>query len=103
MIITEKVFEEQKDGITKYYIRTRKFLGRTEDFESKDQEAFEKAHLKAYLKGATQFRFRYQGTEESRQPATFPVMEAMYKKEISKEEAEAYKAKHRRKLNDTTN
>lgn len=103
MLTAEKVVEEtQKDGTTKYFIRTRKFLGRTEDFESVDQEAFEKAHLKAYLKGNTQFRFRYSGTEDKRQPMFFPVMEAMYKQEISKEEAEAYKAKHRRK-HDTTN
>ncbi len=97
MIHTEKVIEEvQADGTTKYYIRTRKFLGRTEDFESKDQEAFEKAHLRAYLKGAQQFKFRYTGDDSFRQPAIFQVLEALFKSEISKEQADTYIKKHKR-------
>lgn len=36
--------------------RTRKFLGKTEGFENKEEKSFEKAHLKAYLKGHKTFQ-----------------------------------------------
>ena len=36
--------------------RTRKFLGKTEGFVNKEERNFEKAHLKAYLKGKRIFK-----------------------------------------------
>lgn len=35
----------------------RVFLGKTESFESREERAREKAHLKAYLKGKKWFRY----------------------------------------------
>lgn len=34
---------------------TRKFLGKTEGFTSKEEQRLEEKHLKAYLKGQTHF------------------------------------------------
>ena len=34
---------------------TRKFLGKTEGFTSKEEQELERRHLKAYLKGNTHF------------------------------------------------
>jgi hypothetical protein len=39
----------------------RKFLGKTEGFESKEEQRFEQKHLKAYIKGREFFFF---GKEE---------------------------------------
>ena len=36
---------------------TRRFLGKTSDFKDRKENNFNKAMLKAYLKGATQFAF----------------------------------------------
>lgn len=38
----------------------RRFLGKTENFKSKEERNFEKAHLKAYLKGKTMFRHGFE-------------------------------------------
>mgnify|MGYP001615716761 CR=1 FL=1 len=99
MITAEKIHEEiQKDGTTKYYLKTRKFLGKTEDFDTPEQASFEKAHLKAYLKGVGSFRHRYKGTPDNRQPAIYPVMEGVFKVEMTEEEVNKYKAKHTTKV-----
>ncbi len=38
---------------------TRRFLGKTEGFENKQERNFEKTHLRAYLNGNTRFRFGF--------------------------------------------
>lgn len=35
----------------------REFLGKIKDFSSKEEQKFEKAHLKAYKRGLKYFRF----------------------------------------------
>lgn len=42
---------------------TRSFGGKIKDFKDKLERDFEKAHLKAYLKGKKSFRFRYRTLE----------------------------------------
>ena len=39
--------------------KTRSFGGKIDNFTDKQERAFEKAHLKAYLKGAKTFKFGY--------------------------------------------
>lgn len=100
MLVTEKICKEvQEDGSTKYYLRTRKFLGETEDFESDEIKNFQKAHLKAYLKGQPSFKFRLTNSEGIKIPATFPVLEDIHKKEITQKIAEEYIDRHNRKNN----
>ncbi|MCP3682117.1 MAG: hypothetical protein GY861_05440 [bacterium] len=38
---------------------TKRFLGKTDGFIDKRERAFEKAHLKAYLKGRASFNFGF--------------------------------------------
>ena len=49
----------------------RAFNLNIEDFKSKEEKAFYKAALKAYLKGARTFRFRYTNDINGRIPAYF--------------------------------
>lgn len=84
---------KQKDDSIKYYIRRRKFLGKTEDFDSKEEEKYEKKHLQAYLKGKEIFRFGYRAIKDGREPAFYKVQEGLMLIEISKEQAEAMKTK----------
>ena len=92
MIAAEKVYEEiQKDGTTKYFIRTRKFLGKTEDFNSRDEEAFEKKHLKAYLRGHKEFRHLYNLEKGRTVPAWYTVQQGVTVTEITPEQAEKSK------------
>lgn len=50
--------------------RTRSFGGKTENFKDNVERNFEKAHLKAYLAGKTQFN---QGFDSMGQPITHLV------------------------------
>jgi len=38
--------------------RVKSFGGKTDNFIDKDEKRFEQAHLKAYLKGATEFKYK---------------------------------------------
>lgn len=40
--------------------KRRSFGGKTDNFESKEEKAFEKAHLKAYLSGKVNFDYGYE-------------------------------------------
>lgn len=81
---------------------TRKFYGKTKDFKdhyekdkdgnevlvrtAKEEEAFEKAHLKTYLKGATQFKFgEYRDAFGTRRPYMFAVATEPYNQENEEE------------------
>ena len=52
---------------------SRKFLGKLNNFSSKEERAFENKHLKAYLKGIKQFTF---GKDETGKPKVFDVLES---------------------------
>lgn len=56
---------------------TRKFLGKTEEFISKEEQRFEQKHLKAYLKGHNTFTF---GRDEHRNPIIHTVKQELYDK-----------------------
>lgn len=68
--------------------RRRRFLGKTKDFESKEERNFEKAHLKAYLKGKKFFNHGFEiiGTGLFRQmmPISHPVKEEFYYEQPTK-------------------
>lgn len=57
----------------------RSFGGKLTDFESKEERAFEKRHLTAYLKGKKTFNFGYHTVPtdfgDTRMPKKFPVQE----------------------------
>ncbi len=61
----------------------RQFLGtignKVSDFVSKQERAFQKAHLKAYLKGKRYFNygFTYSATNGARIPATYIVQQKL--------------------------
>lgn len=63
-------------------IRRRRFLGKIKDFESKEERSFEKAHLKAYLKGKTFFNHGVEvigtGIFRKLMPISHPVKEEFY-------------------------
>lgn len=56
----------------------RKFLGKTEDFVDKEEQRFEQKHLKAYIKGKTQFRYGYETINGQRFPAWHRVKQDFY-------------------------
>ncbi len=99
MITAEQIYEEvQKDGSIKYYLRTRKFLGKTEDFDSKEEQAFEKAHLKAYLKGKRTFTHKFRGSEDNRKPAVYETQQGLFLVPLTEEEVTNYRAKKNKKI-----
>ncbi len=49
---------------------TREFHGKIKDFESKEEQKFETAHLKAYKRGQTFFKF---GKNSDKSPAYHQV------------------------------
>ena len=57
--------------------RTRSFLGKTEGFESKEERNFEKAHLKAYLRGAKIFYHGYEGSATGRMRVSHDVQQQL--------------------------
>lgn len=58
-------------------IMTRKFLGKIEDFANKEEQQREKKHLKAYLKGKTEFQDGWEGVFPTRLPKMFPVQQEL--------------------------
>jgi len=56
----------------------RRFLGKTEDFENQRDKNFEKKHLKAYLRGNTQFRFGFENMNDIRVPKYHKVEQEYY-------------------------
>lgn len=71
---------------TNQEILTRKFLGtignKVKDFGSKADMAFEKAHLKAYLKGKEYFNYGFTDGLTGREPAVFKVKQTLSIKKI---------------------
>lgn len=59
--------------------QTRQFLGtignKVKDFENKTEMAFQKAHLKAYLKGSKYFQFGFRDGINGREPAMYVVQQ----------------------------
>jgi len=53
----------------------RSFGGKIKDFSSKEEEEFEKRHLKAYLKGHTNFNHGFSGSWPNNLPNTHTVKE----------------------------
>jgi hypothetical protein len=51
----------------------RKFLGKTEDFNDKAERAHEQRHLKAYLKGKSEFTHGRIRTKQGVVPKSFKV------------------------------
>lgn len=106
MITTEKVIEQlQSDGTIKYFIRKRQFLGKTDNFETNDERSFEKRHLKAYLNGDKEFRFRYKTVTthlgDKREMAWFTVKEDQKMVEITTDELRKLNNKIERLKNDS--
>lgn len=60
---------------------SRKFLGKLTDFASPQERAFEKKHLKAYIRGHQFFTFGFKeeqlGEFKMRVPAYFPVQQSL--------------------------
>ena len=56
----------------------RKFLGKVSNFENKEERNFEKAHLKAYLKGHTNFRHGFHEIKGLRMPKWHNVKQEIY-------------------------
>lgn len=48
--------------------RKRRFLGKIDNFIDKQEQAFEKKHLKAYIRGDKQFVIGYKGEGNFRTP-----------------------------------
>lgn len=56
----------------------RRFLGKTENFSSKEEQAHEKKHLKAYLKGAKRFKsYKWDNTLLRNKLSWYPVLEEL--------------------------
>lgn len=59
----------------------REFLGtignKVADFENKTEMAFQKAHLKAYLKGSKYFQFGFKDGINGREPAMYIVQQIL--------------------------
>lgn len=59
----------------------RQFLGtignKVTDFVSKQERAFQKAHLKAYLKGSKYFQFGFRDGINGREPAMYVVQQKL--------------------------
>jgi len=60
---------------------SRKFLGKLTDFTSPQERAFEKKHLKAYIRGHQFFTFGFKeeqmGEMKIRIPAHYPVQQQL--------------------------
>jgi len=60
----------------------RQYLGtignKVTDFRSKTERAFQKAHLKAYLKGTKYFQFGFRDGINGREPAMYLVQQKLY-------------------------
>ncbi len=99
MISAESIYEDkQQDGTIKYFLRTRKFLGKTEDFNDKEEQKFEKKHLKAYLKGQQIFNAKVEVKNpeaKENDPKQYiykhKVQEGLHLVPITEEEAHEYK------------
>lgn len=61
--------------------QTRQFLGvvgnKAQDFVSKQEMAFQKAHLKAYLKGKDLFQYGFIDGINGREPAMYKVQQKL--------------------------
>lgn len=101
MLYTERIVEEKDKNGIRYFLKMRTFLGKLTDFDSKEEAAFEKKHLKAYLRGELQFTFgsRYNSVTKKREVNWYTVQEAIKLLPISEEEAKKYKVRD----NDNTN
>ena len=51
--------KEEKDPVWWKGKWERKFLGKVKDFDSKEEQKQETAHLKAYIKGKTHYKWGY--------------------------------------------
>jgi len=61
--------------------KRRRFLGKTEGFLNNEEKLFEKAHLKAYLKGKKRFNHGFEKGRDLRGnliPTTHPVKQEFY-------------------------
>lgn len=56
---TQKVFVKDLDDKSReYFYTTKVFLGKLDNFDSKNDKAFEDRHLKSYLKGNERFQYK---------------------------------------------
>lgn len=93
--------EKQRDGSVKYFIRRRKFLGKISEFDTKEEERFEKKHLKAYLLGKESFISGYKSnSKDARVPVWTKVKQGILLLPITEEERNKIKEKVERLKHD---
>ena len=75
MLTFKKVYvEKAADETLSFFMLRKKFLGRINMFYNKAEQAYEKKHLKAYLKGNEQFQYGTKPTQwGTKQPQMFTM------------------------------